>query len=75
MVPVRLRHAERDPASSGRETGDLDSCFRRNDGRLHSIVICPRPSHSVAEHTCTFLKILIPSAGDKIRSVTILASI
>ena len=31
-----------DPASRGRGAGSLDSCFRRNDGRRHSIVICSR---------------------------------
>ena len=29
-----------DPASRGRGAGGLDSCFRRNDGQRHSIVIC-----------------------------------
>ena len=37
-MPVRARHAGRDPASRGRGVGGLDAGLRRNDGRLHSIV-------------------------------------
>ena len=33
------RHAGLDPASSGQRARGLDACFRKNDGRLHSIVI------------------------------------
>ena len=35
-MPDLIRH----PAARGAE--GLDSCLRRNDGRLHSIVICSR---------------------------------
>ena len=46
-MSVRSRHAGLDPASRDRGCG-LDSCFRRNDGPLQSIVIFSRLETIVA---------------------------
>jgi len=52
-MPLSSRNAGFDPVAREREAGDLDSCFCRNDGRLHIIVICssplPEPEREVEE--------------------------
>ena len=53
-MPDVIRH----PAGGGGE--GLDSCFRRNDGRLHRIVICASGS---LVGICDTVKPFIGSAG------------